>query len=53
MKNFNHNREKILLIKIHIKFTELKKLLAKTRFLGIYKILCGLENVLTQEEKEI
>ena len=53
MKNFNcFNKEKILLIQIHAKFKELKKLLVQTRFLGIYKILCGLEHVLIQEEEK-
>ena len=59
MKNFNClNGEKMLLIQIHTiqihtKFKELEKLLSQTRFYGIYKILCGLENVLIQEEKKI
>ena len=54
MKNFNcFNKEKILLMQIHTKFKELEKLLSQTRFSGIYKILCGLETVLIQEEKEI
>jgi len=54
MKNSKHQcKEKILLIHIHTKFKELEELLVQTKFRGIYKILCGLENVLKQEEKEI
>lgn len=54
MNKFNYyNEEKLLLDKIHIKFKELEQLLSKTQFYGIYKILCGLEKVLIQEETEI